>query len=121
MAVITKKGATLAATISPYVQVIGPEADAVAGLCSRIARLAGTHRHVQETACNRELTAYETERDEQTEAKITSLVASIAKISGVPMHAVFTRDPRGFTVRIKIPSAGERAGNTWGLGAEFGI
>lgn len=82
-----------------------------------IVKLAKQHNALQVHACNRGLTNEET----RTEATIEESIKEIAREYG--LRAVFSGDPRGFTVKLK-PLDGSDASvwNTWGGKTEgYGI
>jgi hypothetical protein len=91
---------------------------------SRIARLVPRYARIQEMWCNDEMRETRTKRLEareaQIEATIARILATLPPSAHGPLSLVFQGDPRGYVVRIKVPGM-PRAGNTWGLGGEFGI
>lgn len=113
---ITKRGNELASQLNPYLGTT----EAIRETCSKIARLATTHARLQETACNRSLTRYECQREEQVETRIRDHVANLPGTDNGPITVKFSGDPRGFTVKLVVPGV-THAGNTWGLGGEFGV
>ena len=81
----------------------------VIDLCRKLCRLAATHHRIAETVCSVEMTEAEAARlekkDDRTEARITEL----CKPYGI--MPVFSGDPRGCTVKLKVPSGNT---NDWG-------
>lgn len=116
----TSKGRHAAGLLSKHV---GITPDVIETL-SRIARLATTHTRLAELVCSVELSDRRSERvareDARIEAAITRLVGTLPHTDHGPIVAVFSGDPRGYTVKLRVPGA-ERDGNTWGLGGEYGI
>ena len=123
-ATITPRGRELARLLSPYLATGAASPDQISRVCSLIARLATRHRRICEIECSVELDARQTERidaeSERIQARVRALVASLPPSHNGPLEAVFQGDPRGYTVRVKVPNL-PQGGNTWGLGGEFGI
>lgn len=144
MATITAKGRELAAELAKYTTLragaqvadmnrLAEGRSEMAALCSRIARLSATHTRLQETSCNRPLTAREEAQDKRTEELISGLVKLLpvarwrdesGSVHGAQWRATFTGDPRGYTVRVVLPKeypGAKHLGNTWGRDGEFGV
>ena len=73
----------------------------------KILRQAATLQRVAEAACNHELRDWERDSDERAEA---ALRRSIAELPGLSIASI-GGDPRGYVVKLKLPSG---RGNTWG-------
>ncbi len=112
----TKRGNELASMLNPYIGTT----KRIREICSLIARHARTHARLQEAQCNRNLTRWETKREIQIETRIKALVADLPHTDDGPIACVLQGDPRGFTVKLRVPNQSQ-AGNTWGLGGEFGV
>jgi hypothetical protein len=68
-----------------------------------LLRAARAYGRLQELACSRELTGREVAREARLEREIRALVS--------PLAVTFGGDPRGFTVKVVLPSG---RSNTWG-------
>lgn len=99
---ITKKGHELARKLNPSMG----STHAIARTCSLIARHATTHCKLQEMQCNG-LTETQEEwvfkREEQIETRIRDLCEELPHVDGQPIRPVFQGDPRGATVKLKMP------------------
>lgn len=84
-------------------------------LCSLVCRHAATHRRLQETACNRELTPQEMTQEGRCEEHIRYLVERLPLVGGQPIRVKFQGDPRGYTVKLIMPDGRY---DTWGGAAE---
>ena len=117
---ITRKGLDAARYLAKYIG----NSDATITTLSRIARLATTHSRLAEIECSVAMTEKEaerlTKRVEGIERAITSLVGELPRYKRKPLTPVFSGDPRGYTVKIRVPGE-PHEGNTWGRGGEFGI
>lgn len=74
-------------------------------LARNLMRWARTHGNYQENRCNRDVTEAEEKREERLEERI----AEACKPFGIT--PVFSGDPRGATVKLKVPSG---LTNDWG-------
>jgi hypothetical protein len=72
-------------------------------LCSRICRLAATYARLQEAACNRELSVQEQKQEADIEQRIRRLCASLPCVNGQSIIPIFGGDPRGATVKLRMP------------------
>lgn len=79
-----------------------------ADLARAILRDAATHHRLAEAECNREITADEQRRSAACERRITERLALLGPGFSV---AEFSGDPRGATVKIRVPSG---YGDSWG-------
>lgn len=84
----------------------------VRDLCSRLCRQAATLQRFAETACGRELSRTEEERDKACEARSRELVKELCAV-GVEnvAHVDFSGDPRGAVVKLKVT---DRSGDWFG-------
>ncbi len=126
MPAITKNGRELADTL----RKLGASGGELELICSRICKHAVTHCHFMEAACNRELTESELRAEKNLEDNLSKYIGQIDVRWGDKDHdhsamlPVFQGDPRGFTVRLRLPDGypnRDRLGNTWGLGGEYGV
>ena len=76
----------------------------VEALARRILRWGRTHGRLAEEACNRELTEREQTMDARSEVRISAACAELSKLASASFVAVFSGDPRGHTVKIRVPS-----------------
>lgn len=83
--------------------------------CRSILRWAAIYSRLCEAACNGELTPGQKCQQETSEVRIQNLCICELSVSGSEIRAVFQRDPRGATVKLRMPS-----GKTDDLG-EVGI
>lgn len=74
-------------------------------LARELMRLANRHHRLQEAACNVTLTERQEKTEQRTEEKIRALCAPLG------ITPVFSGDPRGATVKLKVPSGRT---NDWG-------
>src|SRR6202049_4591311 len=65
--------------------------------CRRLLRYAATYQRLEETACNRELTAKESAKLENVEKCIRLLV------EGFESKVNFQSDPSGWCVKVRTP------------------
>ena len=77
-------------------------------LARAILRDAATHHRLCEQDCNEGLTAAQERRSEACERRITARLAELGPGFAV---AEFSGDPRGATVKIRVPSG---YGDSWG-------
>jgi hypothetical protein len=70
----------------------------LAGIVRLLLRLAKTHLRWAETRCNREVNEAEERREERLEQRISELCADLG------IRVKFGGDPRGFTVKLFLPS-----------------
>lgn len=84
----------------------------VLATCRELVRLATFHGRIAEKECNEELSDGDVRRRDQTEARIGEICAKIG-VHGV----VFSGDPRGYTVKIRLPSGRSNSfgGEGWGV------
>jgi hypothetical protein len=68
-------------------------------LCSLICRAAATHHRYQEMACNEP----DAPSDAAIEARIRQLVDALPRYRNQPIVPVFSGDPRGATVKLRMP------------------
>lgn len=119
-AAITERGRELARLLSKY---IGTTTE-IQRTCSLIARLAARHCRLAERECSEEMSESEAARVEletaRIEARVTALVEHLPTVDGYSMTPVFSGDPRGYTVKVRVPHR-PGDGNTWGLGGDFGV
>lgn len=107
---VTRKGRELADKLNP---AIGTTYE-ILQTCSLICRLATTHHHYMETACNRELSEWEENRIEQIEKRITDLIDWLPGTDEGAFGAFFQGDPRGCTVGLTAPGEWTRLYDGWG-------
>lgn len=107
---ITAKGRELADKLNPAIGTT----TAIIRTCSLIARHATTHHHYCETACNRELSDWETARMDWLEARIARLIEDLPETDDGPFGAFFQHDPRGATVGLTTPPAWTHLYDGWG-------
>lgn len=112
---ITKRGRELADHLAPFIG----GSDAIIDICSRIGRLAQTHRRLQECDCNGELTDGGRKSEARIEARIRELVAMLPDAGRGRITVKFSGDPRWYTVKLVVP--GDRGGNTWGRDGRYGV
>ena len=84
----------------------GLNAIQVVTVAQKFVRYAATYQHLQETACNRELTETEKKKEARLEAKIDALAITYG-LRGVKLGG----DPRGCTVKLVARSGYT---NDWG-------
>jgi hypothetical protein len=96
---ITAKGKELAWKLNP---AIGTTSE-IERTCSLIARHATTYQAYAETACNRELSEWETDKMDWLEQRITELIEELPHTDAGPFRPFFQGDPRGCTVGITAP------------------
>jgi hypothetical protein len=118
---ITKDGRDFAHELEPWIDCDGKKWDETLHICSAIAALAKEHHKLAEEYCNRGLSKAEERRDAAIETEVSAHVARLSELTGEPLHAKFTGDPRGLTVRVVIPRAAPHYGNTWARDGEFGV
>lgn len=83
---------------------------------AEVMRRARRHDRMAETACNRPLTEREKKAIKTNERAIRALFTGPGRNPDLAPVVKFEGDPRGYTVRVFLPSG---AYNTWG-GAESG-
>lgn len=117
---ITARGRKLASELNSY---IGTTQE-ILEICSKIGRLAATHHRIAEIECSIELSPKQAarleKRVEQIERKISDHCSRLPHTDEGPIRVRFDGDPRGYTVKLIVPGQ-PQAGNTWGLGGEFGV
>ncbi len=82
-------------------------------LADTLRRLSQEHCRLQEAQCNGPLTKRQETRERNIEATVRKLIAD--HLPGVT--ARFQGDPRGYTVRLLLPSGAYNSwdGKTWGI------
>lgn len=116
----TRKGAALAAIIH---RLGGGKAWETDGVCSLIARHAVTYTRLQEEACSGprwswgssvdwtarvDVATFQAQNERDTErvgARLAGLVASLPPTEHGAITAELGGDPRGYTVRLLVPTA----------------
>ncbi len=116
----TRKGSTLALTLY---RLGGGKPWDTEGLCSYIARNAGTYTRLQEEACSGprwswtyqgdwtqviSVADFEAKNDKATascERRIVGAVAQLPPTEFGPVRVTLGGDPRGYTVRLLVPTA----------------
>ncbi len=85
----------------------------VGEIARKIMRNAATHGRLAEEECGRELTEAEQRKVDSCEERIGQLCARLGK-GFVPQ---FSGDPRGYTVKIRLPSGryNNWGGEAWGV------
>ena len=99
---ITKKGFKLADKLHPSVGFH----QGMARTCSLICRHATTHCHLQEIQCNgmtEQQEQWASKREGQIEARIRDLCLNLPTVEGQGIVPVFQGDPRGATVKLRMP------------------
>lgn len=98
------------AEISEFIDAVQAEIPtATAADLAELCRLARRHGKLQEKACNEEVPE---NHDAKCEADITALCAKIGLT-----RVIFGGDPRGYTVKVVLPSG---RSNSWG-GEGWGV
>ncbi len=119
----TNKGRELALKLAPYMG----STYAITSTCSAICRAATTYARIQEESCNgpgdwivngsnsgpaiERWQARIDKREAELERRLAALVANLQTVNGEPCRVVFNGDPRGATVKVKVPGAD---GDSWG-------
>jgi|SRR5882724_140579 len=75
------------------------------GYAERICKLSRSHGRLQESACNYGLTPRQESRERNIESEITKLASELG------FGVEFSGDPRGYTVKLLLPSGDK---NNWG-------
>ena len=73
-------------------------------LARRILRWSRTHGRLAEDFCNRELTEREQTMDARSEVMISLACNELSKLASASFVPVFSNDPRGSCVKIRVPS-----------------
>ena len=122
--VTTKKGRELAAQMMRHFDSDKVSTFDLAVPLSRLCRLAPAYQRIQEAWWNGDVSDREREQAERREriieARAALIVALMPAATTGPLELVLTGDPRGYSMRVKVPGA-EHDGNTWGLGGEYGV
>lgn len=124
MTTITRKGREIAQQMIKHFDRDAVSTDDLARPLSLLGRLAPAYARIQEVWCSEETTerrrAWLEKREKQIEDRARAIVATMPAATTGKLEAVFTGDPRGYTLRVKVPGA-ERDGNAWGQGGEYGV
>jgi hypothetical protein len=106
---ITNKGRELAEALAPSLGYTRQ----IARTCSGICRLAATYKRLQENACNgyqdwqgnwdEAATKRAEKKESRIEEHIKTLCLELPTIDGKHIEPVFGGDPRGATIKLKMP------------------
>lgn len=78
--------------------------EVVAARARRLMRFGTTYCRYQETYCSVELSDYEERKLERRERRTEELVRSLCAEFSPPLLVEFQGDPRGHTIKLKVPS-----------------
>lgn len=121
---ISHKGGELASQLISAGHFTIHQYDSLASTLSRIMRMCPAHARIAEAFCSEDMgdkkRARLEKRDAQLEATMTRIAGELPSSKNGPCELVFQGDPRGYTVKLKVPNA-PNSGNTWGLGGEYGL
>jgi len=107
----TGPGRTLALKLAPSCKT-GHDVASAVPICSAICRAAATYKRLAEALCNGELTPAEERRAERAEERICELCEALPIMRGGGRPSpVFQNDPRGSTVKLRMP---DRRADDWG-------
>lgn len=104
---VTKKGYELATRLQP----ISPSTQIkdLALTCSRISKLAATMHRIAEVNCSVQMSSVESDKldrqDTQCEKNVARHCETLSKELGVTVTPHFNGDPRGPSVKLKLPEA----------------
>jgi hypothetical protein len=120
MPVITKRGDALAHTLARFIGLT----DETREVCSLICRREPEYTRIQEACCSEDMgdkrRARMERREAAIEAHVLKLVERLPNTDNGPITVKFEGDPRGYCIKLVVPGQ-PGAGNTWGLGGEFGV
>jgi hypothetical protein len=103
MTKITAKGTHLACKLSPSIGV--PDTKCLE-ICSLIHRHAATHQKIVTAECNESRSPQREwldNREQQLRKRIDCLVRELPSVNGRAITPVYQYDPRGQTVRLRMP------------------
>lgn len=96
---ITNNGRKLAISLNPSIGITND----ILETCSLICRHAKTFHALMEFECNHGTTPWVEKREPQLVARICQLVEQLPLVNGEAIGAVFSGDPRGATVKLRMP------------------